>query len=349
MLPRLFSSFLALPLLLASLSAGAEVVRDLYAAEVPVAGRQQAALDSASQLAMKQVLIKLSGSEEVLSYSGVKASLSSARSYVQQYAYRGGQGDVPLTARFEFDGNVMTRIITDAGAPLWTANRPPVLAWIAIEDDTGRRFLGRETDPELVEELERAFSARGVPLRLPLFDLRDAASLSVDQAWQQDRSTLAAASSRYGVNDILAGRFASLSSGVWLGDWSYLSDRRQLNRTLTNTTAEDALDVAAALVAEDMAERYAVMPTTTGTTGGVRMQVVGVTDYSDYAGVVSWLESLELIQHANVEHIADDRIELRLVANADASQLASIIELNEKLVPAPVAQTPGVLFYQWQD
>ncbi len=79
------------------------------------------------------------------------------------------------------------------------------------------------------------------------------------------------------------------------------------------------------------------------------MQVVGVRDYGDYAGVVAWLESLELIEHANVEHIADDRIELRLVAQADASQLASIIELNDRLVPAPVAQTPGVLFYQWRD
>lgn len=349
MLFRSLTRLLLLPLLLVALPVGAEVVRDLYAAEVPISGRQQAALDGASRRAMSQVLVKLSGSEDVLGYSGVKNSLSNARSYVQQYAYRGGQGDVPLTVRFEFDGSVMTKIITDAGAPLWTANRPAVLAWIVLEDETGRRFLGRETDPELVKQLERAFFERGVPLRLPLLDLTDTASLSADEAWQQDRSTLMAASSRYGVADILAGRFASLSSGVWLGDWSYLTDRRQLNRTLTNTSASDALDVAAALIAEDMAERYAVMPTTTGSAAGIRMQVMGVSDYGDYAGVVAWLESLELIQHANVEYIAGDRIELRLVAQADASQLASIIELNDKLVPAPVAQTPGVLFYQWQD
>ena len=336
-------------LLLAMMPLRAEVVRDLYAAEVPVAGRQQAALDAASRDAMAQVLVKLSGSQDVLSFPEVKSSLSKSRGYVQQYAYRGGQGDTPLTARFEFDGNVMTRIVTDAGAPLWTANRPPVLAWVVLEDETGRRFLGRETDPELAAQLERAFSDRGVPLRLPLLDLADAAALTVDQAWRQDGALLAAASGRYGVADILAGRFARLSTGGWLGDWSYFSDRRQVNRTLSNASGEEALAAAAALVAEDMAERYAVLPTSSAAAGGVRMQVVGVRDYGDYAGVVAWLESLELITHANVEHIAEDRIELRLVAQADAEQLASIIELNDRLVPAPVAQTPGVLFYQWRD
>ena len=336
-------------LLLAVMPLRAEVVRDLYAAEVPVAGRQEAALDAASRDAMGQVLVKLSGSGDVLAVPAIKTALSRSRGYVQQYAYRGGQGDTPLTARFEFDGNAMTRIITDAGAPLWTANRPPVLAWVVLEDETGRRFLGRDTDPELAAQLERAFSDRGVPLRLPLLDLADAAALTVDQAWRQDGVLLAAASGRYGVADVLAGRFARLSTGGWLGDWSYFSDRRQVNRSLSNATDEQALAAAAALVAEDMAGRYAVQATASMSADGVRMQVTGVRDYGDYAGVVAWLESLELIEHANIEHIADDRIELRLVARADAEQLASIIELNDRLVPAPVAQTPGVLFYQWRD
>ena len=158
--------------------AEAEFVRDLYSAEVPVAGRQQAALDAASRDAMAQVLVKLSGSEEVLAFPEVKTALSRSRGYVQQYAYRGGQGDTPLTASFEFDGNVMTRIITDAGAPLWTANRPLVLVWLVVEDGSGRYFVNQESAPELADELLKAFNRRGVPVQLPLFDLAVCLALS---------------------------------------------------------------------------------------------------------------------------------------------------------------------------
>jgi hypothetical protein len=314
-----------------------------------VAGREQASLDEASREAMAQVLVKMSGSAETLALPGISSEIQSARKYVQQYAFLGGQGGEPLAARFEFDGTVMTRLLTDAGAPVWTANRPPVLAWVVLEDASGRRFLSRDTDPDLVLLLQREFSRRGVPLRFPLLDLADAAALGLDDAWRQDSNMLMAASVRYGVSDVLAGRFAALSTGTWVGDWAYLSDTRRLNRTVTASDAQEFLAVAATLVAEDMASRYAVETTTRVASGGVLMQVRGIRDYADYAGVISWLESLELIEHANVERISGELIELRLVAQADAVQLSSIIELNQRLVPAPVAQTEGVLFYQWRD
>jgi hypothetical protein len=109
----------------------------------------------------------------------------------------------------------------------------------------------------------------------------------------------------------------------------------------------------AALVAEEMSARYAVAPSA-GSASGVAMSVVGVSKYADYAAIVSWLESLELIDVANVERVRGDRVELRLQAQADAGQLAAIIELNKRLEPLPVAPIvqPGMapgpqLSYQW--
>ena len=77
--------------------------------------------------------------------------------------------------------------------------------------------------------------------------------------------------------------------------------------------------------------------------------------YADYAAIVSWLESLELVEAADVERVSADHIELRLRAQADAEQLATIIELNKRLEPLPVTPIvqPGMdpaprLSYQWQ-
>ena len=326
----------------------AETVSDLYTATVPVAQRSDAALAEAATEAMSQVMIKLSGSDAVLSYPGVQAALPGARALVQQYAYEGGQGAEPLQARIAFDAAAMSRVITDAGAPLWTANRPATLAWIVLEDAGGRRFLTPDTDPELAAALLAAFNQRGVPLKFPLFDLTDATAVSTEEVWRFDSVVLQSASARYGAGDVLAGRFAVLSSGEWLGDWTYIADRRQRNRTVNVSPDQGLFVAAAALVAADMASRYAVTVSSNAASGGIAMQVDGITSYSDYAGVVSWLEGLELIRHANVESVSGDRIILRLDASAPAQQLAIIIELNDSLVPAPVANADGGLYYLWQ-
>jgi hypothetical protein len=79
------------------------------------------------------------------------------------------------------------------------------------------------------------------------------------------------------------------------------------------------------------------------------MSVVGVNDYSDYANIVTWLESLELIDHANVETIRGNEILLRLTAQADAGQLRAIIELNKQLVPLSSVSGLDQLSYQWRN
>ena len=117
---------------------------------------------------------------------------------------------------------------------------------------------------------------------------------------------------------------------------------------MTAADAADFVERGVTIVAEDMAARYAVAPTLSDQ-GGLTLSVQGVQRYADYAGVVAWLEGLELIEHANVERISGDRIELRLKASAGAGQLASIIELNERLIPVP-PQAPHIqLSYQWQN
>jgi uncharacterized protein len=347
-------------LLLATVATRAEIVRDLYAAEVPVASQTSAARDRAARVALAQVLVKVSGRAEVLQNPSISAALKGAGKHVQKYAYnrdRGPEGE--LTARFEFDGSYVTRLITEAQAPLWTANRPLVLVWLVIEDANGRQFVNWDSTPELAAPLMREFSRRGVPVQLPLFDLVDATAISPDQVWRLDSTILLAASGRYNVKDVLGGRLATLSNGSVAGDWLYLYGDNRLDRSGTVDNPQLFFENGVALVAEEMASRYAVAPSATATEEGLSMSVAGVNNYADYAGVVAWLESLELVEHANVTRITGDRIELRVVAQADAVQLAALIELNERFVPEPAtapdpalypaAVDPNPLSYRWQN
>ncbi|RLA48408.1 MAG: hypothetical protein DRQ65_00080 [Gammaproteobacteria bacterium] len=338
------------PLLLVLITtfARADIVRDLYAAQVPVADQSSRALARASREALAEVLVKVSGSVEVLQYPAVAAALGKARSHVQQYAYSRDESVPPkLSVRLEFDGSFVTRLVTEAGAPLWTANRPPVLVWVVVEDASGRYFVNWDTAPDLTRQLLAEFARRGVPVQLPLFDLADSAAISPEEVWRLHGPALQAASARYDVQNILSGRLAALSVGNSVGDWSYFYSGDRIDRSVTAPDAGAFLREGVSIVAEEMSARYAVVASGTDESS-VSMSVVGVFSYADYAGIVAWLEGLELIEHANIERIQGDRIELRLYAQADADQLAAIIELNERLVSLPPTAANSQLSYQWQ-
>ncbi len=326
-------------LVLVAGSARAEVVADLHSASVPVANQSSETLTAASREALAEVLVKVSGSRELLQKPVIVAALDDARNRVQQYSYeRGATSSAGLSLRLEFDGSYVTNLVKRAGAPLWTANRPTVLAWVVVEDEQGRHFINRDSAPQQAQMLVEAFSRRGVPVQLPVFDLADTAAVSLDDAWRLDATVIQAASVRYNAGDIVVGRLASPSEGQSLGEWSYLHQDEHINRSVTVSDLPMFLREGVDVVAGGLAARYAVAPTGGGASG-VRISVSGVSSYADYAAIVKWLGGLELVDYANIEKIQGDRIDLRLQAQADATQLAATIELNSRLVPVPLAVT----------
>ena len=217
--------------LFVTMSARADIVPDLYSAQVPVAGQNSSALVRGSRAALADVLVKVSGSFDLLKDPAIKAALKDARSHVQQYAYsRDRQGDGGLSARFEFDSAFVSGLVRQAGAPLWTANRPLVLAWVVVEDEAGRRFLSRDAMPEQAAVVLAEFSRRGVPVQIPLFDLADTAAVSPEDAWRLDTLVLQAASQRYKVEDIVVARLSTRTAGKLTGDWKYIHLDDQLRQ-----------------------------------------------------------------------------------------------------------------------
>ncbi|CAA0124028.1 Uncharacterised protein [Halioglobus japonicus] len=329
-------------------SALAEVVADLYAASVPVSEQSSKALESASKEAMADVLVKVSGSKRVLQYPGIAAALKDARSHVQQYSYVRGTPPAPaLSLRFEFDGRYITDLVTESGAPLWSANRPAVLAWIVVEDEQGRHFINEETAPEEAQLVVEEFLRRGVPVQIPIFDLADTATVSTADVWSLDADSIQRASARYNAQEVVAGRLAVTTDGKSVGDWSYFRDDERINRSVTVPDLKAFLDSGVNIVAADMASRYAVAPTTS-TDGGLRLTITGISNYSDYAAIANWLERLELVEYANLEVVQGERVEFRLLAKTDAARLASIIELNDRLTAIPTLGDDTQLNYQWR-
>jgi len=321
-------------------AARAELVQDLYEAEVAVADQSAAELGRAARQGLSDVLVKVSGSTQVLSNPTISKALGDARNRVQQYSYHKGPGVPPQTSvELSFDGAYVTGLVVGAGAPIWTANRPAVLVWLVVEDAAGRAFLNAATAPALMAAVQGEFARRGVPIQLPTYDAADSAALTPEQAWNLDDPALVPASARYQLRDILVGRVSLLEGGGATGEWSFLQGDNRVQRTSTVASEELFVRDGAALVAETLAARYAVAASSAG--GKVTLAVSGVTTYADYAALISWLEGLELVERADVASVRGDTLTLNLKAKAGAAQLASIIELNRRLIPIP-AVGPGL-------
>ncbi len=337
-------------MLLLTLPAAAEVVKDLYLGQVPVATRGEAQLAEAARQALSQVYVKVSGSAEVLSLPSVAASLDGALDQAQQFSYaRNNDPEFPLLARFEFDGGWVTGVLKQAGAPLWTANRPAVLVWLVEEVDGVPQFVSSDSAPEVLDALRADFDRRGVPLRYPLYDLADTSALSPQQVWRFSEAPLELASRRYQAQDILAGRLVRELSGDWSGQWFFRSSYDHKQRDAGPGSLGSVLQVAASLVAEDMAARYALSAGGTTAERGVAITVTNVRSYADYAAVLTWLQQLELVDAAEVEGVAGDRLQLRLKTRLAPEQLATIFELNRRLIPDNYVASDGELRYQWQN
>lgn len=144
----------------------------LYAAEVPLAVRERAAEDEAFTAALAQVLVRVTGQRDVGADEALAGLLARPRALVRQWSYtREGLW-------VEFDSGLVARELRALERPVWGAERPRVLIWLAIDDGERPAFvLGEQHSAwppqlEFIEEGDQealpAWPGPVAPARLPV-------------------------------------------------------------------------------------------------------------------------------------------------------------------------------------
>lgn len=328
---------LALSVLLWSQAAQAVVVEDLHRALVPVADHSPVALNSATSAGLAQVFIKTSGDPAVLDNPVLQQSLESASDYMQRYRYLRAEEDDSLLLQVHFDPQLVNDLLLEARAPLWTANRPPLLVWLVVDDGTGRRLASAETDPALFERLALELERRGVPAVYPLYDLQDTLALDVHQLWRMDELAIFGASRRYGVANVLAGRVTALPGERWMGDWVYLHNQESSAASFYGEAAPVFSANMVDFVADRMAERYAVAAGA-GQGQEVLVRVDAVGDFAEYQRVLRLFRDVELVDDVWPAYLEGESVVFRLSAQAEPEQLDRIVSLSRRLERVEAAQ-----------
>ena len=351
---RLLLCFMFAALLAGALPARAAPVSGLYEARVPVTDRTSSARSAALQQALSAVLVKVTGARSV---PGVLTPmLANPSRYLQQYSYEQAPADpnAPAAAASgspafvlwaKFDPKVVNQDVSAAHMPLWGAERPRTLVWLALQDSPASRLLAAADTSYLTQALTDAARQRGIVLLFPQLDAVDRAALGVPDVTGFNLDRIRAASARYRPDSILVGSVTPFGNGQYAAHWELLNGTElETWQTPPGDEAVAAVD-GVQMTADRYAARYAIAAGA-GNLAGMALEVDGITSLDSYAQVLAYLNSLTPVQAVRVERMEPGSAFFSLDARGSLDNLRSALSLGGLLLPeesaVPAASTRGV-------
>jgi hypothetical protein len=351
---------LAAMLLLAA-QAQAVTVTNLYSANVALQGSGAEALSASYVSGMREVLVRVAGSRGVLEREGIDAVLGAAESMLTSYQVlnAGAESRVQMS----FGAVAVTQALASIQAPVWGANRPLTLAWVALEENGGRVLI-TDTGPfdgasaEFRSGLENASQLRGLPLVLPVAGAAGNRELLSD-IWGQFVSRVRSASNDVG-RDAMALVRVSRSGGQWRAGW--VMDGFSADGAGEQAVSADSpAALAQALIdrwTELYVSRYGASEGEAGKQPTVDLVLQGVTRLADYAEIARALAQINAVDSVAPVEVKGSELTMRLTFSGELDQLREYITLDARLVSQPAAVGPSeeqalqalypVLIYRWQ-
>lgn len=327
----------SIALLLSGWMAGAAAV-DLYSGSVAVANESATERARGLPIALREVLVKVSGSTDTAEQPEILAALGSAADYLVDSNYRqqvrngsNGVNSTVLNLVANFSAEGVNRLLRSAGRPVWTNQRPRVLVWLVIESGTARQ-VASSTQTAALGALMRTAEERGFELVLPEWDYTDQARAPIESLWLGDLRSVKAASTRYGTTSALLARLRRTDDG-WNSRYSLIAlgrNARAEEWQAIHASASAALEDAVAGSANRLAARYATSPEDL-VNGTYTVRVEHVRSGADYGRTLRYLKDLDVVRDVEPVGASADQLELRVDLGVTPRRLAVILAADEVL------------------
>jgi len=316
----------ALLTLVLCLPAGAVEVPTLFTAEVPLDEEAENPRTDAYDAALREILMRVSGSAIADNEEAIAELFPDAASYVMQF--RPGADD---SLWVSFDGEAIEQVLRNAGLTFWGEERPLTLVWLAVDWGQGTREIIAAGDPERTQDESRTIDRnrlirerlleiserRGLPIVFPLLDTTDLQTVTFSDIWGGFDEAILYASERYDATSVLIGRVRP-SSGQ-RSRWTYYFAGAQ-------SALSGAPEAVVGQVADLLSAEFAV--------GGdapleaVALNVSGVASVEAYGSVQKILKDMSLIEGFALTEVAGDRVSYRVEIRGGADRLSRALRFN---------------------
>ena len=101
-------------------------------------------------------------------------------------------------------------------------------------------------------------------------------------------------------------------------------------------------------ITSELAGHFSIIASLSGNQK-VKLRVEGVRDLAAYSDLLSYLQSLVLVETVGISQLQGENLELELTLQGDQAQLYELIALDRDLLPlnSQVSENQPVLSYRW--
>ncbi len=344
--------FILVFLSLCIFSGHAAVIEGLYKASVKIDNQSTRQQKRAARNALEQVLVKISGSRQLLKDGEVNRYLSRADDFLLSYQFERRADELFYNA--EFDVDKVESIIRNTGFPLWGKHRPQTLIWLAVEDQpTGQRKLIADSSIQpLVVGAREAAKTRGIEVSFPVLDLTDIQQVSVYDVWSSFSQSLVSASERYGMEYMLSARmyFRSqedvaliqktefdaplepLAGDVWVIDWMLTRAGTFESGVVTSLSQPNAIQNLVESLADSLSSTYAINAVANPKQEKYTMVTIGnIDNLSAYVDILDFLNGLSMVVSASLVEQQSDKATFQLELFGAKENLDQAFGLERRL------------------
>ena len=264
-----------------------------------------------------------------MSDPAIQEALETARSQLALYQFERVEGRIRFVAHI--DRVLLEGLIREASGTVWAGERPPVFLWLVIDDANGRRFGNTEAEQPLWVDFEAAFSALGLNLRRPLYDLTDATLVSPDTLWRRDYGPVVEASARYGMTHLLVGRLISLSGDRTIAEWTYLHETAEQSVSTQSDTLAALIEPGLAMTMAAMRQLFAVELKTEATGQPLVISIENVVNLEDYQAVTQLVAGIQTLEQVRPIAVEGEILRLALFGVDDADSLIRLMASQTEL------------------
>lgn len=326
-------------------SINADIVQNLYEAEVPVEGQTLEERSYIVREALKDILVRISGRNDAGMLAEDETFVPRPTLFVQQFRYRKFKsnevipanpidGAKPFTQKLwlRFTEKRVSKLLREQGYPVWGKTRPATLVWLVVDDQKQRILIGNSTPHISRIHIEQETLKKGLPFRLPLLDLADQSKLQVTDVWGNFEDTILEASSRYQTEAILVGRVYLSYAKTWNTRWSlYLAGQRHDWEVANSDTLRNAVKEGLSKTGEVLSKRFAQVDTLIES-GEVLLRVKNISDLKTYNKVIKYLKNLNIVTQVQVHQVNVDDVVFSLSSRSGRLGIAQAIALGHVLV-----------------
>lgn len=324
---------LTLVMVLATQPTQAEKVQDLYTATWPVASQSGAERSRAIAESFKQALIRVSGTRDVSRSPVVQNAIANASDYLRRYSYQRLSAaeqmifEKPLLLKATFDKQSLLSVLKSASLPIWGEDRPSGVYWIAFDNGQERQITSEDTE-FVAAGLTISAGARGLPVTLPLMDIDDKSAIEFSDVWAKSSTALRNASARYATDYWVAGKL-SKEGDQWQASWLVDMKGRTQSFTSTGLTSYEAIQAAVNRVADSLSSKLAVVLSEHAQE--VMISVENIQDFTSFAKVQKYLNSLGMVRSASAIVVSQDRVLFKVESLTSPQNLIEAIKLGNNL------------------